>query len=599
MKRANTLLVFGVLALVAMGCGSYKGGHQVKVSPDPLEVHGDTIKYAVRASVPPKTGFGKGMVINGALSLKGGADANASYPAGSVKIAFEEVPNVDKDGASKSWNFTMPYQEAMNGSVMVGKINVAKGTSAPKDLGEMGNLAQCCITTSKMIDPNIANKTASMGGGTARGSFFRNLPHSYKQKVEVTAEAKFQFPKDVFKIQANQYKKEDIVKIGEFLKMKYEQGKINIQGFASPEGKYARNQFLSINRSREVQKWLVEQLKKEGYNNYLDSNFFRITTTSEDWEGFKANLDQTKYSEDVKRQIIEIISAGLDEDEKERKIMALVGGENRVENILAPLRRATILMEANSIVRTDEQVDNMVSQFVNGSMSGDQLSSTFGQEEMLYAATRTSDPAAKQKVLAEYTKKYPSDARGFNNLGVAYMLSDNKDMAAEAFMKANEKKANDPVVLANIARVQMMRGNMADAANYGDAANKIAPSPIASYVKGVSAAKAGKYSQAAQQFEAAKDEPGAKYNSGVSKLLMNDLAGAKADLDGAVKEDPNNAAAYYALAIVGARSGDTNIMLVNLKNSVQKDGKMSDKAAKDLEFRQYFASNEFKAAIAK
>lgn len=598
MKRANSLLVFGVLAIVAMGCGDYKGGHQVKVSPDPLEVHGDTIKYAVRASVPPKTGFAKGMVLNGALQLKGGADANASYPAGNVKIAFEEVPGVNENGASKSWNFTMPYQEAMNGATMSAKISVSKGTSAAKDLGEMPNLAQCCITTSKMIDPNIANKSG-MGGGTARGSFFRNLPHSFKQKTEVTAEAKFQFPKDVFKIQANQYKKEDIVKIGEFLKMKYEQSKVNIQGFASPEGKFARNQFLSINRSREVQKWLVEQLKKEGYNNYLDSNFFRITTTSEDWEGFKANLDETKYSEDVKRQIIEIISAGLDEDEKERKIMALVGGENRVEFILAPLRRATILMEANSIVRNDEQIDNMVSQFVSGSTSGEQLSSTFGQEEMLYAATRTSDPAAKQKVLAEYTKKYPADARGFNNLGVAYMLSDNKDMAADAFMKANEKKANDPVILANIARVQMMRGNLADAANYSDAANKIAPSPIANYVKGVNSAKAGKYSQASQQFEAAKDEPGAKYNSGVSKLLMNDLAGAKADLDAAVKEDPNNAAANYALAIVGARSGDTNIMLVNLKNAVQKDGKMSDKAAKDLEFRQYFTSNEFKAAIAK
>ncbi len=604
MKRSLYVLTLAALAIGLAGCGSYKGGHQVNVNPNPLEVHGDSIKYTVKASLPPKaqSGFAKGMTFDASLELRGGSDAAGKYEAGKVRINYADVPNIDVNGASRSFSFSRPYQDAMNGSTMVGKPSVSKNGKvlAVKGLVEMPNLASCCITTSRLLDPSVvAANAAGAGSARERGTSFKLMPYSYQQKTTVTQEAKFQFPKDVFKIQATQYKKTDIVAIGEFLKKKLEQSAVNIQGFASPEGRYARNQFLSINRSREVQKWLAEQLKKDGYTNYLDSSYFRITTTSEDWEGFKANLDQTKYSEDIKRQIIEIVSAGLDEDEKERKIMGLVGGANRVENILAPLRRATILMEAASVVRNDAALNDMVSRYVAGSLSGDELARTLTQEEFLYTVSITTDPAAKQKLMNEYTKAYPNDARGYNNLGVYYMMTEDKDKAADAFMKANEKKPNDPVILNNLARVQMMRGNMADAATYSNAANNITPSPLANYVNGVNAAKTGKYSQAAQYFEKASGEPGAKYNAGIAKLLMNDLAGAKSDLDAATKEDPNNANAFYGLGIVGARAGDTNLMLMNLKSAVQKKSELSDKAAKDLEFKQYFSSAEFKAAIAK
>ena len=44
-----------------------------------------------------------------------------------------------------------------------------------------------------------------------------------------------------------------------------------------------------------------------------------------------SSVNSLPYDADVKSQILEIISAGLSEDEKEKQIMALVGGKQKVE----------------------------------------------------------------------------------------------------------------------------------------------------------------------------------------------------------------------------------------------------------------------------
>jgi tetratricopeptide (TPR) repeat protein len=109
--------------------------------------------------------------------------------------------------------------------------------------------------------------------------------------------------------------------------------------------------------------------------------------------------------------------------------------------------------------------------------------------------------------------------------------------------------------------------------------------------------KMAQYAEAAEKFNAVRNQAGALYNAGLCKLLMGDLAGAKTDLESSSRVDPNFALTYYVLAIVGARSSDTNLLVTNLKKAVSLDSKLADKAYKDLEFLKYKDNAEFKAAL--
>lgn len=596
MKRTIQYLAVGFFSLALISCGSLEG-LRVNVSPNPLEVHADTIKASVKGSVPPKSGFKKEGAYTGKFVIKDTTGAGGDkFSVGSVSITYAQFPEIVEQGAVTTSNIVARYDPKMDGKYLVVENGyVRKGKTY--DLGDIAEmkLAPCCITTSQLIrDTDYAFGEDGMRG---LADAMRSFPNDYKQSVAVERNAVFQFPKDIWKIQNNEYKKEDIVAIGEFIKAKYNTTKIRLEGFASPEGPYARNQFLAINRLKEVQKWLMEQLKAAGYEAYLDSSFFETATTSEDWEGFKANLDQTSYPEETKRQIIEIVSAGYDEDEKEARIMALVGGKNRVENILAPLRRTTIIMYGTIDARSPEATDALARGFLSGEVSSDSLRKSYQQEEYLFAAERLKDAKEQEKLMAEYVKAYPDDYRGYNNLGILAVKNGNPEQAYEYFQQANKKKPNDPAIINNMARVQMMRGKPEDAVANARGSYEIVATPEAAYVLGVDHAKRGRYTESAKMFDEAGSLKGSKYNAGLVKMLANDVAGAKSSFEAAIAQDANDAWAHYGLAILGARNGDTNLMVQNLRNAVDKDKTLGAKAEKDLEFRSYWENADFKAAV--
>ncbi len=574
----NRISYFGILTAVAIGvisCKGFKGG-SVTVNPNPLEVHADSVKFTVRASVAPKSGFKKGGEYNGKLVIKNGAD---NFTMDRVRISSEKYPDIKKSGAQAKLNVAQVYNEKMDGGNLVAQNQYTR-KSKTIDLPET-QLAPCCITTSRLVYE--ADKYITLEN-----------KHEHKSSVPVSYEAKFQFPQDVFKIRPTEYEKQEIKNIGEMLSKKIPATSVTIAGFASPEGPLARNRFLSIARSKEVKKWLEKQLKDNGYTVQLDSTFFNITTTSEDWEGFKANLYSMPYTEDVKSKIIEIVSAGYEEDEKERRIMALVGGARRVEEILAPLRRATIRIEGSENKLSDAEIDALANQAVT---NGTSLKGKLEKEDFLFAISRQENLQAKKALLKQFVDAYPDDYRGLNDLAVIYLKEGLTDEAFPLLTKANQAKPNNHAIMNNLGVAYKNKKNLTEAKNYYQSSMSAMSSAEVTFNIAVIDEKMAQYPDAAEKFNAVRNQTGALYNAGLCKLLMGDLAGAKTDLESATRVDPNFALTYYVLAIVGARSSDTNLLVSNLKKAVSLDSKLADKAYKDLEFLKYKDNAEFKAAL--
>ena len=569
-------LGFVSLAFIMDSCKTFEGA-QVTVKPNPLEVHADSVKFNVKAVIPPKSGFKKKGTYFGRLVIKG---EGGEFEVGRITISSTQFPNIKKEGASVSYDGNVEFQEGMDGGMLTA-VNRYERKKKKIDLPDV-KLAPCCITTSRLV-------------ADIDQVLFTDV--EYQPRTPITLEAKFQFPQNVYEIQPTELEKAEIKAIGDFLNKKYQATKVIIEGYASPEGTYKRNEFLSVNRAKQVQNWLIDQLKKHGYNVYLDSSFFEFKTTTEDWEGFIQNLNQLNLPEATKQQIIQIVSAGYNPEVTERKVMALVGGAEKVEFILAPLRRATIRLEGYTSAYTDAQIDSIVNEFKNGKIDEAKLAELLDDEALRYAMHRTSDLDTKIALMKAYVHKHPDDFRGYNDLGALLVKKGFYDEAIDILTTANNKKPNHYAVLNNLGVAQKHKKNYAEAFVNLQSSYSAKATPEAAFNLGVLYEKTAQYNDAAQQFGNASTLARAKYNQGLSKLLMGDLAGAKMDLESEIRKDKKHALSYYVLAIVGARSGDANLLAVNLRKAVELDRNLAKKASKDLEFRKYWKSTQFLSAI--
>jgi tetratricopeptide (TPR) repeat protein len=574
MRKIYLFAAFAALLTVGFSsCKVFKGA-TVNCTPDPVEVHADSIRFQLKASVPPKSGMKKGGTYTGEAKF-------GSVSQGKVVFSSDKYPKVKKTGIDTTISFRRPFEKSMDGnSLLIKQDYERKGKTF--ELPNVENLCECCITTSKLV---------------YEGTYLIFSTHNYVKEVRAERKAQFNFPKNVFDIQAGDYSKGDIVAIGDFLKKKYITKKVTIKGFASPEGPFARNTELSINRSKQVKTWLVEQLKTAGYDNYLDSSFFDVAVTYEDWDGFKASIQGQPYSEDVKKQIITLVSAGLDPNDLENKIMQLVGGKEKVEYILAPLRRATIEMEGFEFRRTDAEIDKVANDFIDGKLQGN-IKDTFEKEEWMYAISRQDKPARKKVLLEAFRDAYSSDARAFNDLGVIALMENDADAGMNYLDKAYKLNTKDYAIQNNIGAAYVRNGKYKEAKEILENSLAGRNTPEASFNLGVVLEKMARYNMAIERFNAASSLQGAYYNAGLCKLLMGDVNGAKSSLEEAVKQSGDQMAMpYYVLAIAGAKSKDPSLMTVNLRKACQIDSSLKDKARKDLEFRNYWNNTEFKAAI--
>ena len=80
------------------------------------------------------------------------------------------------------------------------------------------------------------------------------------------------------------------------------------------------------------------------------------------------------------------------------------------------------------------------------------------------------------------------------------------------------------------------------------------------------------------------------FNSSLAKLLNKDNAAAKSDIDAS---GDNSALADYLRAVICARNSDGAGVGTNLRNAVQKDAALGEKAKRDLEFRNHKDQTNF------
>lgn len=534
------------------------------VTPNPLEMHGDSIDVTISGKYPEKF-FHKKVTVDVTPTLVWDGGQKEFKTIKLIGEAAEgEGTKISYSGGSFNYHDKIPYVKGMETSELKLKATGAYKTKT-KDLADLK------IGDGTIITPYLVQNDEKPILG--KDKFVKVIPRS------ISADIHFLINSSV--VRPQEMRQDDIKALIEFLKegveKEYVWKGVTISAYASPDGELSLNENLANDRAEAAAKALLREFKKLKIEAANNDGFFATSGKGEDWEGFKKLMQESDIQD--KDLIIRILSQYTDVEQREKEIKNIAATYVKIaETILPKLRRAQITVNAEEKSKSDEEITALAKS------NPDSLT----VEELLYAATLTDDMNEKLRIYKEVQRIYPNDWRGHNNVGYIYLLQKNVKDAEAALKKAQQIDPNNAVVNNNLGIVARWNGDRNKAKELYEKAKSAGPE--VRYNLGVVYILDGDYSSAVSNMGSEKT-----FNAALAKLLNADLDGALSTID--ASDAANTAMGYYLKAIIGARKGNKELLISNLKTAIEKDASLKEKAKGDAEFIKYRSDADFTGLV--
>jgi hypothetical protein len=267
-----------------------------------------------------------------------------------------------------------------------------------------------------------------------------------------------------------------------------------------------------------------------------------------------------------------------DGEKRQKEIKNLSATYNEIrEQILPKLRRSVMTWDCEQMSRPDDEISKLAASYPD----------SLANEEIIYAATLSNDINTKLSIYKNADRLYGTDWRCSNNVAYCNILLNKSADAKTAMDKANGLNNSAPEVNNNLGILARWNGDRKTAMTFY---NKAGSSAEVSHNKGIVNIRDGKYSDAVSNFGSENS-----FNSALAKVLAGNGDGALATLDASPEKE--DALSYYLKAVVGARKGQADLLINNLKIAINKDASFKSKAKEDLEFFKFRENADFKALV--
>ncbi len=555
------------------------------VTPNPLEVHKDTVNYEMAANLPVKM-LKKGTVYSINSFYKYGDSEVAMDP---IAFKAEDYPNASTEQPKVTKSFSFPYQPAYKTGTLEVEGVASKGTKS-KTTPRLA-VATGVITTSKLV----------------QNSYFAAFAgHGYNNQEEIIPVIipDFIFQQGRSVLRPTEIKSDKGKQLDAFIASKNVTRTVTITGTHSPEGAERINTRLSQDRAMAIEKYYRAQMKKYDYKGMADSINFILKPVVRDWAEFKTALAAYDgITSDEKSAYLNIVNGGGSFEEQEKQLKKLPTYRKVFKDVYPGLRTAKTEILTIKDKKTDAEISVLAKQITQGSMKADTLSFA----EMMYAATLTPSLEEKEAIYTAATKK-GTNWNAHNNLGAVYIamaIADKSKLAdmtskASAQLEIAARLKETPEVHANLASVSLMQGNPYKAASHASKALNGASGDVSRGVNGVKGAcevYMAKYADAVRSESSALDTDVNLFNKGLAQLLNKDYSNAATSFAEASKKNANMAVAHYGAAVAAARSGNADGVAASLTNAVKIDPSLKDKALTDLEFAAFATTDSFRNAL--
>ena len=562
-KKLYLPLLMAMVVALFSSCSKKMGelsADYFTVTPQVLEAVGGKVPATINGKFPEKY-FNKKAVVEVTPVLKWnggeakgqpatfqgekveGNDQTISYKMGgsyTMKTSFDYVPEMAKSELYLEFKATIGKKV-----VTIPAVKIADGV----------------ISTSELVNNTLGNANPALG------------EDAFQRIIKEKHDANIMFLIQQANIRSSELKtakefNKEVANVNEAANKKI--SNIEVSAYASPDGGVSLNTTLAENRESNTTKMLSKDLKKAKIDAPIDAKY-----TAQDWEGFQELVSKSNIQD--KELILRVIAMYQDPAQRESEIKNISAVYKELANTILPqLRRSRLTLNYEIIGKSDEEIAKLASS----------NPSELNVEELLYAATLTSDPAKQEAIYAQATKQFPNDYRGYNNLGKLAYQAGNIDKAESYFKKAASVNAT-PEVNMNLGLISLMKGDKAAAeAYFGKAAGtkELGESMGNLYIA------QGQYERAVNSFGDSKTNSAA-----LAQILAKDYNKAKNTLANVERPD---AYTDYLMAVLGARTNNSSMVTSSLKSAVAKDPSLAKKAATDLEFAKYFTNADF-MSIAK
>lgn len=605
-KTVLGTLIIGLLILTA-SCGSIKDmqkNHNTvryQISPNPLEVHGDKVVVTINGNIPegyfkkdavvylqPVLTWETGEVILSPMNLKG------TKVEGNGK-------SIDKStGGRFVYKDTVQYRQGMENAQLTlnpivyksSKVNEANATWAEALENEgainLGNvkLSQGINSTSNRVD--------------IRGDL-AIAPHNYAPKTTQLMTADIFFTVNIADLNWNneQNKKNDARRAVENMKSYIANNsvprQILVNAWASPEGEESFNIGLSKKRAETTanlvnqilnealtERAKAENIKPNDIQKYInDAKKDVVITTNakgEDWENFLRLVEGSSLKE--KNAVVNVVKSQPDKIRREQEIRNMSVVFRQIEeDILPTLRRGEIAFNFSGIQKTDQEIAKMAV------TNPDDL--TF--DEMMYAASLTSNYANKLTIYNSVTERFGSEWSGWNNAGAVSINLNQLDEAKRYLETADKLSPNNAVVNNNLALLYLALKDVKTADTYMQKAVQLG-NEQAQVNQAIVEIKKGNYEEAARKLDGRK----CIYNLALIQLMTGNTGNAIRTLDCCMDQTSE---VNYLRAVCYARLDDVPGLVKNLREACNQEPDYKYKAKNDLEFRRYISNLEFQNIV--
>ena len=560
----KSLFLASVIAVALLtSCGTAVQPEQVSVNPSPLTVVGNKVEAEITGTFPVKK-FAKNAVltVTPVLKYNGGEAVSKSvtYVGENAKENGQVVSY--KEGGKYTQVAIFDYVPQMVKSELYLRFEARSGNKV------------VTLPDVKIADGVVS--TAKLVAATAEEVKPQITADKFQRIIQEVQEADIRFLIQQATLRNSELKSQEMKDLHAAIKdadtaENKAINKIEVAGYASPDGEQGLNEKLADQRQANAEKYLAKQLKKAKVNAEIESN-----VTAEDWAGFQKAMEASNIQD--KELVLRVLSMYTDPEERETQIKNLSAVYKTIaDEILPALRRSRLILTTDLIGKSDEEIAALAKNDPRA----------LSVDELLYAATLTQDAAEKIALYTKATELFPQDHRAYNNIGMIQFSQGKVADARRSFAKALQLAPADPDVNYNAGIAALAENDLVQAEQYlGKAAG----------TKGDLKAAMGTLYTMKGDYNAAKTAYGqeATNNAAVQQILNEDYAAARQTLARVAK--PNATTAYLA-AVVGARTNDREAVYSNLKVAVQRNAQMKTKAQNDIEFAKYQADEQFQAIV--
>ncbi|MBO4986444.1 MAG: tetratricopeptide repeat protein [Paludibacteraceae bacterium] len=560
----KSLFLASVIAVALLtSCGTAVQPDQVSVNPSPLTVVGNKVEAEITGTFPVKK-FAKNAVltVTPVLKYNGGEAVSKSVTYVGEKAKENGQVVSYAEGGKYTQVAIFDYVPQMAKSELYLRFEARKGNKVVtlpdvKIADGVISTAKLAVATAEEVKPQIASD-------------------KFQRIIQEVQEADIRFLIQQATLRNSELKSQEMKDLHAAIKEADTAenkaiNKIEVAGYASPDGEQGLNEKLADARQANAEKYLAKQLKKAKVDAEIESN-----VTAEDWAGFQKAMEASNIQD--KELVLRVLSMYTDPEERETQIKNLSAVYKTIaDEILPALRRSRLILTTDLIGKSDEEIAALAKTDPRA----------LSVDELLYAATLTQDATEKMALYTKATELFPQDHRAYNNIGMLQFSQGKVADARRSFAKALQMVPADPDVNYNAGIAAMAENDLVQAEQYlGRAAG----------TKGDLKAAMGTLYTMKGDYTAAKTAYGseATNNAAVQQILNEDYAAARQTLARVAK--PNATTAYLA-AVVAARTNDRDAVYSNLKVAVQRNAQMKAKAQNDIEFAKYQADEQFQAIV--